>query len=330
LITTHNYGQFIEQAIDSVLSQDFPLDQVEILVVDDGSSDDTSERVRNYGSRIQYLYKPNGGQASALNLGIARARGEIIALLDADDLFLPRKLARVMEAFQKDQRLGMVYHRLQEWNMQTNERHETNFPLVSGDIRTVPGLFFSYYPHPTSCISFRRTFLIRLLPIPEDIRMLADAYLVNLIPFLSPILAVPESLVLYRIHGRNNYYADERQIPPEARKNRLEKWQIVIAAMHNWLLDNGYTRNQLPVRTFLDCWTLWQKKERLLIKPPGRIRFFWFVVFENYAYSPLQTWRLTAFNYLSAFSALIFGYKKAHLMHEWRARRMKSTQRSFR
>ncbi|MFI5096534.1 MAG: glycosyltransferase family 2 protein [Candidatus Acidiferrales bacterium] len=336
LITTYNYGRFIEEAIESVLSQDYPADKMEIVVVDDGSTDDTAERVKKYESKIKYFQKPNGGQASALNFGFARARGEIIALLDADDFFLPGKLACVTEAFQSDPALGMVYHSLQEWNTQTNERHEANFPLISGDIRTVPGLFFSYYPHPTSCVSFRRTSLARLLPIPEVIRMIADAYLVNLIPFLSSIRAVPESFIVYRIHGENSlpyfanvYQADESQMPIETREARLRRWQIVIDAMRKWLVDNGYTRRQIPVRTFLDCWALWQKKERFLIKPPGRARFFWFVVFENYAASPLQSWKLTAYNYLSALSALIFGYKKAHQMYEWRKRGMEMIQRWF-
>src|SRR6266852_114001 len=92
LIDTYNYGHFIEEAIESVLSQDFPSEKMEILVVDDGSTDDTAERVRKYGERVKYLYKDNGGQASAFNYGSARARGEYVALLDADDYWLPGKL----------------------------------------------------------------------------------------------------------------------------------------------------------------------------------------------------------------------------------------------
>jgi glycosyltransferase involved in cell wall biosynthesis len=69
LIDTYNYGRFIEQAIESVLSQDFTMERVEILVVDDGSTDDTEERVKKYGAKIRYLRKENGGQASAFNLG---------------------------------------------------------------------------------------------------------------------------------------------------------------------------------------------------------------------------------------------------------------------
>jgi len=134
LITTYNYGRFVEQAIDSVFSQDYPLDKIQILIVDDGSTDDTFERVKKYGCRIDYLYKPNGGQASALNLGFANARGEIVALLDADDLFESLKLARIADAFQQDPALGMVYHRTREWRVETNQYREYEFIAISGDI----------------------------------------------------------------------------------------------------------------------------------------------------------------------------------------------------
>src|ERR1700682_1659711 len=159
LITTHNYGLYIEQAIDSVLSQDFPLDRVQILVIDDGSTDDTLEHVKKYGSRIEYFYKPNGGQASALNFGFEKARGEIIALLDADDLFVPGKLARVAEAFRQNPVLGMVYHPYIEWNRPANERRQSNLPLVSGDARNEPDKFFFFMPYATSSIALRKSSL---------------------------------------------------------------------------------------------------------------------------------------------------------------------------
>jgi glycosyltransferase involved in cell wall biosynthesis len=99
LIDTHNYGHFIEQAIESVIAQDFPAAQLEILVIDDGSTDDTGERAKKYGSRIKYLTKTNAGNGSAFNLGFERASGEIVALLDAADYFLSQKLRRVVEQF---------------------------------------------------------------------------------------------------------------------------------------------------------------------------------------------------------------------------------------
>jgi len=67
LIDTYNYGRYIEEAIESVLAQDFPAEEMEILVVDDGSTDDTRARVGKYADRVKYIYKKNGGQASAFN-----------------------------------------------------------------------------------------------------------------------------------------------------------------------------------------------------------------------------------------------------------------------
>jgi glycosyltransferase involved in cell wall biosynthesis len=330
LINTYNYGHFVEQAIDSIVSQDFPLEKVEILVVDDGSTDNTSERVRKYGSRIRYLYKPNGGQASALNLGIAKARGEIIALLDADDLFLPGKLARIAEAFRQDPALGMVYHRLLEWHMQTDERREwRHFSPVSGDIHKLPDQFLLYVTQPTSCITFRRTSLNRLLPIPESIRMLADCYLAALIPFLSPILAIPEFLAIYRIHETNCYYADEWQIPVDAMKSRLQTWQILIDAMRKWLADNGYTKKHPPVRSFLDRWSLYQESQRFILDPPGRLRFFRYLQACHSCYRPHMTWRLRVVSNVNALGSLLVGYKHFHLLDQWRLRGIQFVRRIF-
>lgn len=330
LITTYNYGQFICEAIDSVLSQDFPPEKIQILVVDDGSSDHTSERVKKYGSRIEYFYKPNGGQASALNFGIAKARGEIVALLDADDLFLPGKLARIVDAFQKDPGLGMVYHRFQEWHVQTGERREYTFVPLSGDVRTVPNFFLRYHPMATSCTSYRRASLEPLRPIPEGIRMLADGYFVLLIPFLSPVLAIPEFLAVYRLHGENSFYADDRRMPTETRKSRLQKWQVLMDAMRKWLGDNGFTRKQRPARDLLDRWSVYVLETQFQIIPPGRLRFFLFLLRQNRIFAPIQTWKLTLFNYLCAPSALIFGYKNAERFYEWRRRAMKTFQPLFR
>jgi glycosyltransferase involved in cell wall biosynthesis len=321
LITTYNYGQFIEEAIDSVFAQDFPVDKVEILVVDDGSSDNTSERVGKYGSRIRYLYKTNGGQASALNFGIAEARGQIIALLDADDLFLPGKLALVADAFQQDPKLGMVYHRLLEWHTQTDQRREwRHFSSVSGDIHKVPDQFLSYVTQPTSCITFRRTSLNRLLPIPESIRMLADCYLVALIPFLSPILAIPEFLGTYRIHGSNCYYVDERQMPVDVMKSRLQTWQILIDAMCKWLADNGYTKEHPPVRSFLDRWSLYQASQRFILNPPGRLQFFRYLQACKSYYRPRMNWRFRVVSNINALGSLLVGYKHFYMLDQWRSR----------
>ena len=327
LITTYNYGRFIKQAIDSVLAQEFPHDQVQVVVVDDGSTDETAERVREYGSRIEYFYQSNGGQASALNLGMSKARGEIVALLDADDVFLPGKLAHVAEAFQRNPALGMAYHRLREWHVQTNESREWPFVPISGDFRETPDYFLSYYAQPASALAFRRTAMSPLLPIPETIRMLGDCFLASLIPLLSPIVALPEDLALYRIHGSNSYSSGEAQMSIETGKRRLQMYQILINALESWLWDAGYTREQLLVRVFLDHWRFAFQAEEFAIRPPGRFRFFWFLLWENHSLRRGQTWKFTAFRYMTALSALVFGYENRREVEEWRCRAVVKAER---
>jgi glycosyltransferase involved in cell wall biosynthesis len=99
LIDTYNQGRYIEQAILSVLDQGFSPSELEIVVVDDGSTDETSSTVEKFAPRVRYLRKSNGGQASAFNLGIPQLRGAIVSFLDADDWWASGKLRAVLDAF---------------------------------------------------------------------------------------------------------------------------------------------------------------------------------------------------------------------------------------
>jgi len=90
VIPTYNYARYVTQAVDSVLAQTYPAG--EIVVVDDGSTDNTRERLQPYWARIHYVYQANQGLSAARNAGIRVARGDVIALLDSDDLWHPRKL----------------------------------------------------------------------------------------------------------------------------------------------------------------------------------------------------------------------------------------------
>ncbi len=91
VIATWNTAHYLQETVESALAQTWP--RVEIIVVDDGSTDDTEARVAPFGARIRYLRREHGGLAAARNAGVAAARGEFIALLDADDLWEPHKLA---------------------------------------------------------------------------------------------------------------------------------------------------------------------------------------------------------------------------------------------
>jgi glycosyltransferase involved in cell wall biosynthesis len=108
LINNYNYGQFLEAAIASALNQTYP--HTEVIVVDDGSTDNSRAIIARFGDRIIPVLKKNGGQASALNAGFDASKGEIICLLDADDLFLPHKVASIVELFQAQPDTGWVFH----------------------------------------------------------------------------------------------------------------------------------------------------------------------------------------------------------------------------
>lgn len=112
VIPTYNRGAAIEKTIDSVLNQDLPSDAVEVLIVNDGSTDETGAfldaRYANH-ARVRVFHIPNGGVARARNFGLERARGEFIAFLDHDDLWLPQKLRLQLERMQSDAKIGVVY-----------------------------------------------------------------------------------------------------------------------------------------------------------------------------------------------------------------------------
>ena len=114
VIPTYNYGRFLREAIDSVLAQTYA--PLEILVVDDGSTDDTEQIVASYGERVRYIRQRNAGVGAARNNGIAQARGEYVAFLDSDDIWLPQKLEKQIARFEADPELGLVYCGAERFN----------------------------------------------------------------------------------------------------------------------------------------------------------------------------------------------------------------------
>ena len=110
LIDTYNQEHFLEQAIESVLVQGLTPAELEILIIDDGSTDNTAALVAKFAPRIRYMCKKNGGQASAFNAGISELHGQFIAFLDADDWWAKNKLSAVLDVFQKDSSIGTVGH----------------------------------------------------------------------------------------------------------------------------------------------------------------------------------------------------------------------------
>jgi glycosyltransferase involved in cell wall biosynthesis len=230
MIGNYNYARFLRTAVDSALAQMYPA--VEVVVVDDGSADDSREVIAAYGARITPVLKANGGMGSTYNAGLPRSRGDVVIFLDSDDVLLPTAAAEAVNAFREP---GVVkaHWPLVEVDEQ-GERTGGVFPpqpLPEGDFReaTLAVGPDSYLSPPTSGNAWSRRFLEAVLPLPEpEYRQHADSYLTTLAPLFGTVKRVPEPQALYRVHGRNDYACR-----PAAEKNRrnLEIYDRRCAAL---------------------------------------------------------------------------------------------------
>ena len=178
LIDTYNHERYIEQAILSVLEQDFPAADIEVLVVDDGSFDKTPAIVQRFAPRVRYLRKDNGGQASAFNAGIPELHGSIVAFLDGDDWWAKGKLTAVAEAFGANTEIAAVGHGFYEVCDSAPPRemivpeNSCRFDLSSVDAARFAGRGLTLLG--TSRLTVRREVLNRIGPIPVELVFCAD------------------------------------------------------------------------------------------------------------------------------------------------------------
>lgn len=112
IITNYNYGRYLGQAIRSALGQTYP--RVEVIIVDDGSQDDSEEVVKTYREGVLFIKQPNQGVSVARNRGVEESAGELVAFLDADDLWFPTKLEKQARRLLKDPEIGLVHCGIQE------------------------------------------------------------------------------------------------------------------------------------------------------------------------------------------------------------------------
>lgn len=218
VVTNYNYARFVGATIDSALAQQGtdrgPVPgPVEVIVVDDGSTDDSLAVIGRYGDRVQLVSQPNGGQAAAFNAGFARCRGPVVLFLDGDDLLDPDAVAHILDAF--DDRPDAVRCQFGLRFVDAGGRPvggglpEEGRPLPAGDLVDRVATNPDDVPwQPTSGNAFRASTLAELLPMPtEAYRISADHYLSNLSALHGPVLAIDRPLGSYRVHGGN---ADHR------------------------------------------------------------------------------------------------------------------------
>ena len=242
LIDTYNHERYLEEAINSVLQQeDLGNATLEIVVIDDGSTDRTGELIQSFGDRVKYYYKPNGGQASAFNFGIPLCCGEIICFLDGDDWWHPRKIRTVLDAFSADTARIAVGHSIIEVDEVTESSVRVgpqNILSVNFGAKSSIELFHRFACClGTSRLAVRRSVAFALLKIPDKLVFEADEYMFTLLPASGEVAILPDALTYYRIHG-NNLYQGSRNLPV---RYEVDKKLIQRALIYECL------RTELPI-----------------------------------------------------------------------------------
>jgi len=203
VIPCYNHAQYLPDAIASVLQQTRAAS--EIIVVDDGSTDDTAKVAASFGDAICYLYQPNGGLSAARNTGIRAAGGDYIGLLDSDDLWLPDYLSVLGAMLDDEPRLGAVYGGSQFVDAGARPLSQTvtkTYPPEALHSVLVRGAFF-----PPSAVVMRKTALEQVGLFDTGLRACEDWDMWLRISAQFPFGGSSRVLALYRMHG-NNMTAD--------------------------------------------------------------------------------------------------------------------------
>jgi hypothetical protein len=199
IVSSYNYERYVAEAIESSFAQSYP--DIEVVVVDDGSTDGSPEIIRRYEGRAKLLFKKNGGQASAFNLAYQHCTGDLVVFLDCDDALRPDAVEKSVAAWTPG--CSKVHFPL-EVITEDGTRTGALVPradLPAGDVRAQLLEEGMYVTPPNTGNAFSRDFLDRIMPMPErEWAYAPDSYLVFLAPLYGTVAAVQEPLGYYRRH----------------------------------------------------------------------------------------------------------------------------------
>ena len=200
IIPAYNGALYIAKAIESVLAQDY--NNYEILVIDDGSKDNTQEVVNKYQDKVKYIYQENQGVAQARNRGLEIAQGKYIAFLDQDDFFLPHKLSSQVAILEQDSSIGLVNS---GWEIVNTEgiklaAVEPWYNLPQLDLESL----IIWKPVFLGAMLFRRSWLERCEKFDTTLEQTPDVDLVlRLAGIDCPATWLKQATVAYRQHEKN-------------------------------------------------------------------------------------------------------------------------------
>ena len=211
VIPAYNSAAFIHQAVASINAQSYQVD--EIIIIDDGSTDNTEEIVKDLGDKIRYLRQDNQGPSAARNSGVQAARGDLVAFLDADDQWTPGRIQQQLAIMQHNSSLALVAGDMAEINLQDKiivasvlNKHslrETFANLEGAPVPNALSLLMKINFIPTGTVLAKRSSLLNAGGFNEKIRYGEDLELWARIAANEAIACLPEVMMLRRQHDHN-------------------------------------------------------------------------------------------------------------------------------
>ena len=207
IIPTYNYAKYLPRAIDSVLAQTYK--DFEIIVVDDGSTDHTKEVLMPYVDKIRYIYQPNQGISAARNRGLKESQGRWIAFLDADDSWIPEKLALQIDIPAKDPLVKLIYGKVILFREDGTvvENYPTRDPG-----RNAQELAERLGYLPTSTIMASKDIIMKVGSFDEDLPTSEDVDLWVRIARVAKIYEVNEPILAYHYNHGGNTTSNEMKM----------------------------------------------------------------------------------------------------------------------
>jgi glycosyltransferase involved in cell wall biosynthesis len=197
VIPTHNHGALVPEAVESALAQTWP--NLEVIVVDDGSTDDTLSRLARFGNRITVIRQEHRGPAVARNAGIRASRGEWVAFLDSDDLWMPEKVARCVAALEGARDAGVAYTAVRIHELDTGRKYPLPQYTMSGNLARE--LFLECKGVNTSTLVVWRPALDKVGLFDEEFFRAQDWDLMVRLAEQCDYVHVPEILTERRLHS---------------------------------------------------------------------------------------------------------------------------------
>jgi glycosyltransferase involved in cell wall biosynthesis len=226
IIANFNYGRFLPDCLESIFAQTYQ--PIEVVVVDDGSTDDSREVLENYRARIKTVWQSNAGQAAALSAGFEQCKGEIICLLDADDGWYPHKVRRLVDTFAAYPDVDWIRHKLACVSDELQPYNRLTPPFNgSARVRPDPALLIERIVAAGTSLAMRRSLAQRVFPLRLDADMQVDAddtlLLARVFAAGATGYSLDEVLGFYRRHRSHRFGLDD--------VNRLLNHQAEVATV---------------------------------------------------------------------------------------------------